>query len=417
MGESITVGVMGCTESDTLHVLVVCHTAYPQVRGGIDAMLQALIDALPPPHRISLFAPGDWSANALETRRTGKVTSHRLRLRLPGDARRPLRGLLGWLREFPVTLWRLRRLMRAEGIDLIHLHTVRDFHIYFRVLRWLGGPPYLLTFHGTDALNFAQGTLLGVKGERRVSPLLHWVACGAGAVTAVAAHYARLIERHHPHLAPVRHIPNGIPLTPAPATSPPGEWPDRFWLVAGWVEPPKAPDAAVRAWGRLHRQFPDLHLLIVGDVPLMGDGAPFYPGYREELSALIAQEGVAERVRLTGALPRDHLAALMRRARGLLFPSLREGLPYVLLEAGLAGLPVVCHDIPAFADVVSHGEEGLLVPGGDPEAMAAAVARLTGDPDLAGRMGQALRAKIAREYSAQVMANRYLELYASLVAS
>ncbi|MBF0294842.1 MAG: glycosyltransferase family 4 protein [Magnetococcales bacterium] len=414
---------MGCTESDArqqeerpLHVLVVCQTAYPLVRGGIDAMLQALIDALPAVHRISLFMPGEWSSTSLETRRLGAVTVHRLRLRMPGDAKRPLRGFFGWLREFPVTLWRLRRLMRTEGIDLLHLHTVRDFHLYFRVLRWLGGPPYLLTFHGTDALNFAEGTLLGVKGERRVSPLLHWVAGGAGAITAVAAHYARLIEHHHPDLAPIRHIPNGIPLTPPPATALPEAWPDRFWLVAGWVEPPKAPDAAVRAWGSVRRRFPDLHLCIVGDEPRLGDGAPYYPGYLEELRALIVREGVADRVRLTGPLPRDQLAALMRRASGLLFPSLREGLPYVLLEAGLAGLPVVCNDIPAFSDVVTHGEEGLLVPGGNPEAMAEAVVHLTADPDLALRMGQALCAKIARQYSAQVMANRYLELYASLVA-
>ncbi len=400
------------------HVLMVYHSAYPHVRGGIDAMISAMIGELTATCRVSLFSPGDWSVKALQVEWHGAVAGYRLRLRMPWDANRPVRGFLGWLWEFPRTLWQLHRFLRTEKVDLIHLHTVRDYQFYFRLLRWLGGPPYILTFHGTDALNFAQGTLLGVQGERKDAVLLRWVATGAAAVTSVSAHYARLIQQHHPQLGQIEYIPNGIPLQMAETSGTLSlALPARYWVVVGWIEPPKGQDVAVRAWGMLSARFPDLHLLIVGAEPLLGSGLPYYPGYKESIEQLIIDLNIKATVHLTHSLPRSELMSVIRQAEGLVFPSLREGRPYVLLEAGLSKLPVVCGDIPAFADVITHEQDGLLTPSGDAQALADAVARVASDALFANGLGEALHATVCRDYSAQSMTTGYLALYHRVVES
>lgn len=398
------------------HVLMVCHTSYPKVRGGIDAMIATLIKAMPDDVRVSIFSPGDWSQQRLTVQWQGKVACCQLRLRLPWDAKRPVRGFLGWLWEFPGTMWTLWNWLRQEGVEVIHLHTVKDYQLYFRWLRWLGGPPYMVTFHGTDALNFATGTLLGVQGEQRDTTRLRWVVQGAAAVTTVADHLARLIQQYHPQLGRVYYIPNGISLEreAGPLVALPEGFPDHYWLLAGWVEPPKAPDVAVRAWGLLKERFPDLHLLIVGGESVLGSGLPYYPGYGEALRTLVAQNSIEATVHFTGSVPREILLLLAQHAQGLVFPSLREGLPYVLLEAGLARLPVVVSDIPAFVDVVTHEQDGLIFATGEAGALANAVAQIEEDPTLARRLGEALYAKICRDYSAQRMAHGYFNIYQHL---
>ena len=395
--------------SRPLHILLVFHSAYPQVTGGINAMIANLVAAWEAGgHRVSIFVPGEWDETTLVYETHGAVTLYRLRLRTPFDRRRPLRGLLGWLWETPRTLWRLRRLLRREGVDVLHLHTLRDYQLPFRMLRALGGPPYLLTFHGTDVDSFTRAR----SGE---AALLRWVLDGADRVTAVARATARALTERLPGIGPVDHVPNGIrSLAEADVgAAPPGIDGD-FFVQVGWVEPPKGQDLAIRAWGLLGRSHPQLKLLIIGSEPVKADGL-YYPDYGRELEALLEAEGCRERVRFLGDVPHRDLLAILRRARGLFFPSRREGLPYALLEAGQAGLPVVVSDIPAFADIIEHGRHGLLAADGDPAAFAAAVARLMDDPALARRLGEALRQRIETDYSARGMAEAYITLFREML--
>ncbi|MBF0423835.1 MAG: glycosyltransferase, partial [Magnetococcales bacterium] len=104
-----------------------------------------------------------------------------------------------------------------------------------------------------------------------------------------------------------------------------------------------------------------------------------------------------------------------RGAEGWVCPSLRGGLPYALLEAGALALPVVCHDIPACAAIVRHEENGLLVAGSDPQQWASAVRRLHEQPKWAKELGCNLFTTIRDNYSAQIMARGYLQLFAIAV--
>lgn len=92
-------------------------------------------------------------------------------------------------------------------------------------------------------------------------------------------------------------------------------------------------------------------------------------------------------------------------------PSVKEGLPYTLLEAGLARLPVVASDIPGIEDIIEHGVTGLLVPSHDPEALARALTRLKNDSALRVRLGSALYEKVSAHFSPEAMLEGTVALY------
>ena len=82
-----------------------------------------------------------------------------------------------------------------------------------------------------------------------------------------------------------------------------------------------------------------------------------------------------------------------------MLPSLAEGFGLVLIEAMAAGVPVIATDVPGIRDVVRDGVTGLLVPPGDPAALAAAVARLSADPTLRHRLTTAARADVRDRFT------------------
>src|SRR5207253_4803792 len=102
--------------------------------------------------------------------------------------------------------------------------------------------------------------------------------------------------------------------------------------------------------------------------------------------------GVAERVHVLG--PRKDVPALMHAMDVFAMPSIWEGFGLVLLEAMAAGRPIVASRVATIPEVVLDGETGLLVPAGDPLALADALAHLAQQPALAARMGEAGRERL-----------------------
>lgn len=95
----------------------------------------------------------------------------------------------------------------------------------------------------------------------------------------------------------------------------------------------------------------------------------------------------------------------------------REGVPRVLLEAGLAGVPMVATRMPGCDDVVTEDWNGHLVPQRDPRAMAAAILDLLEDPTRARCMGQRSIELVRREYDLNVVTDRYADLYRRLLST
>lgn len=386
-----------------MNVLEVVIGPYPQIRGGVDKMVALLVDGLVAEGcAVTVFVPGPWEAAALEERQAGGASVYTLRLRRPVDGGRSLRSLAGWLGELPGTLSALRRICRRHRIDVIHIHTATNYGYWFRLLRWLGGPPYVITFHRGDVVDFSTRLPL----DRW---LIRWALAGAAATNAVSQWLAVEAKRVFPGLCDPGPIYNGIAEMPrAPEAQPDtaaalvGGKP--YFIMVGTFDPYKGHDIAIRAWGLLPRENRP-HLLIVGE----GELRPSY-------ERLIEEVGCRDCIHLTGQLPNPVVQQLLASATAMVFPSRSEGLPYVALEAGLAKLPLVCSHVPPFDEIVADGESGILFRPEDPADLAAAVVRLTGDPALRERLGEALRRTIETKFSVAAMVQGYRALFERAVS-
>ena len=168
----------------------------------------------------------------------------------------------------------------------------------------------------------------------------------------------------------------------------------------------KRVDVAIEALGRLDRR-PAPHLVVAG-------GGELLDGFRERARA----SGVDERVHFLGAVPHTELPRVLRAADVfLLTTEPPESFGIVLAEAMACGLPAIATDYPGVRAVLDDGETGLIVPRGDPVAVAEAIERLAAaGPEARARMGALGRAKAEREWSWPALIDRMDEAYRAAVA-
>ncbi|NCU01585.1 glycosyltransferase [Candidatus Macondimonas diazotrophica] len=142
--------------------------------------------------------------------------------------------------------------------------------------------------------------------------------------------------------------------------------------------------------------------------PALADYPVLLIGSGEDETALRHEAADLAQVVFTGFVENvaDYLAAL----DVFVFPSREEGLGSTLIDAMVQGLPIVASRVGGIPELIEHERTGLLVPPGDAAALAAALARLTGDPDLRRRLGSAAQAAAAA-YTPEAMAAAYLDLY------
>ncbi|HZZ90987.1 MAG TPA: glycosyltransferase family 4 protein [Usitatibacter sp.] len=120
------------------------------------------------------------------------------------------------------------------------------------------------------------------------------------------------------------------------------------------------------------------------------------------------------RVSLPGWVDRAMARELMQRASVFVLPSYAEAQPVSLLEAMAAGCPVIATSVGGIPDVITDEVDGLLVPPGNPEALAAAISRVLREPAFARSLGNAARETIANRYAAGRSLERLEQLYAGL---
>jgi glycosyltransferase involved in cell wall biosynthesis len=121
--------------------------------------------------------------------------------------------------------------------------------------------------------------------------------------------------------------------------------------------------------------------------------------------------GIDGSVTLTGPLPGDQVADMMRRSRIFCLPSHNEGTPVCIMEALSCGLPVVATRVGGIPDVVEHEKTGLLVAKGNVQGVADALLSLFRDPSRCVQMGKEARAFADTHLDIARTANRLVELY------
>lgn len=225
--------------------------------------------------------------------------------------------------------------------------------------------------------------LYGSPARRLVSPLSDalsaWALRRADAVRALSPFTARLVEEAtgRPASGAFVAFTDLAAFTERPRLP----LPDSVSvLYVGSLEPAKGVETLAAAWREVARALPDARLVVVG----RGSLEPVVERLRGELPGRV--EHVLE-------LPPEEVAARLDAATALVLPSRSEGLGRVIVESFARGRGVVASATGGIRDLVTDGVEGLLVPPGDAEALAAALVRALSEPELAARLGAAARAR------------------------
>lgn len=309
----------------------------------------------------------------------------------------------------PLVALALRRLvaerLRAERYDVVHAHWLVPNAVLVDDLPRLHGAGLVVSLHGSDVFVAERHAWLGPAVRRCLKR--------SAAVTACSGDLHRRVLRLGAAPERVRTVPYGVDL-------------DRF-----------RPDAArARMRARLGAAPGKLLVLAVGrlvekkgfryliDAAARTEGVHVAVAGEGDLGPELARRAEASgaSVHFAGALEREDVEAALASADVVAVPSVVDaagnvdGLPNVLLEALASGRAVVASRVAGIPDVVSDGENGLLVSPGDPEALAAALGRLARDPEERRRLGEAAREAASRRLSWPAAAQAFEECYAEAAA-
>jgi glycosyltransferase involved in cell wall biosynthesis len=174
-------------------------------------------------------------------------------------------------------------------------------------------------------------------------------------------------------------------------------------LSLGALSWEKDPMAHLEAMGVVRRSMPDAVHLIAGDGPLHGD-----------VERRVQELGLDGRARVLGN--RSDVADLLAASDVLLLASRVEGMPGCLIEAGMAGVPVVSYSVAGVAEVVVDGTTGYVLPPGDVSGLARQLLEVLGSPALRDRLGIAGRDRCDTLFDIRVVAPRYLSIYEEVLA-
>jgi len=338
-------------------------------------------------HEVMLAAPAD-----------GELFLRAVEAGLPAFGGVVYRRGFGWhnFRD----LWAVRRLAKAQRFDVIHAHGSMDAWITSLAVLGLRPRPLLIrTRHNLKAI---KPHFLNRWYFR--SLVDHVVAISASIRDAMVAAGFVTLER-------VTVIPSPPDLAPFLAGADGGAFRRELGIPAGAqvvttvarLQPEKGVDILVRAFAELAPSHPNARLVICGsgrEVKL-------------QVRAMIAELGLEGQARMAGF--RRDVPAVLAATDVYALPSRAEGLGFSLLEAMASGCPVVASRVGGVPEIVTDGQDGLLVEPENPAALASAIGRLLDSPELRARLGAAGRATAQERFATERLVGRVEELYQGLV--
>jgi phosphatidylinositol alpha-mannosyltransferase len=299
----------------------------------------------------------------------------------------PANGALPNIILSPAAIPRIKRILERERFDLVHLHEPMTPIVCTAVMAW-ARCPVVATFHASGGLGWlhAGRPVWGFLMDR----IDHRIAVSDAAKESAARWFPGDYEV----------IPNGVLIPPEAEVG--GR--ENHVVFIGRHDPRKGMPVLLRAWPEIHRRT-GARLRLVGADPLM---------VRLALSRLTGPEAEAEGIDALGFLSQEELTAELLAAKALVAPSLGgESFGMVLTRAFACATPVVASDITGYRDVMTD-ETGLVVPPGDPDALADAVAGLLADEPRRQRFGVASRRLAQKRYSWDDIARRLSAIYEGL---
>ena len=304
-------------------------------------------------------------------------------------------------RSHQAALWNwkpLLQLLRQERTHVLHSHKTGP-NVWGTMLGRIAGVPVVVAHDHA-----------GGPDRTRMRHVIDRELIGRGAdafVTVSEAHRTSMIDVEGIQPDKVRVIRNGIErLRPATTDLRRDLGLSANAPVVGTIavlRPEKALEVLIEAAGLLAPRFPSLRVLIAGSGP-----------EEHRLRDLVRRLRLEETVCLLGF--REDIADVLAALDVAVFTSDREGMPLAMIEAMAAGRPIVATRIEGIPELVTDGEEALLVPPRHPKALAEAVARLLEDRDLRDRLGARAQERQRRELDIQTTVQAFQDLYDELFA-
>jgi phosphatidylinositol alpha-mannosyltransferase len=299
----------------------------------------------------------------------------------------PYNGSVAPICPTPASAARVRRVLEEFRPEIIHAHEPLVPGTAMFAAR-SSRTPVVATFHA-----YADRAVL----FSTVAPALRGVWRRIRLRIAVSEAAASFVSRRFPG-DDIRIIPNGADVE-AFADAEPAQLPGgRRILFVNRLDRRKGFPDMLRAFAMIAPRHPEALLVVAGDG-------------KERRALRRLPDEVRARVLMLGSVPHELLPPYLAACEVFCAPATgRESFGIVLVEAMAAGLPVVASDIPGYREVVRHDVEGILVPPSDPGSLAEATSRLLEEPEVAGKMGKAGRAR-ARRYSWDRVAKEVEEAY------
>jgi phosphatidylinositol alpha-mannosyltransferase len=287
----------------------------------------------------------------------------------------------------PFAVLRMRRLLRRERFDIVHVHEPMTPAACVAALA-LARCPIVATWHATGELNWMK-LGLPVWGNL-IDRIDYRIAVSESARSSA--------NRWLP--ADYEILPNGI--TIPPEADPGGR--ENTVLFIGRNDPRKGLEVLLRAWPEVRRQT-GATLRVIGADP-------------QSVRLLVARRRLSlDGIELLGVVVGDPLTTELLRAKALAAPSVSgESFGMVLTRAFGCATPVVASDISGYAQVMAP-EVGMLVPPGDPAALAGALTELLQDDERRQRLGVAARARALERYSWGRLAARLVRIYEDVASN
>lgn len=287
----------------------------------------------------------------------------------------------------------VRRLLAAHKVSIVHAHGYKA-DLYAYAAAWPNRVALVATSHNWT------GKLLKM---RAYAALDRFVLGRFDEVVVVSEFVGQKLRRWGVAPNKLSMIRNGVDIEgfqAAPATLKNEIAPCGGALVGfvGRLVPEKGGEVLLRAARRVLTVHAQTKFVLVGDGPA-----------RQEWERLASQLGISEQVVFAGR--REDMASVYASLDMVVLPSLLEALPMCLLEAMAAGKPVIATRVGAVPQVIQSRETGLLLPPGEVNGLAEAIAGLLKNPEQARQLGENGRAHVARHFSAEAMAKSYIATY------
>lgn len=353
----------------------------------------------PPPGLIS----HDWSKQAMaRTTYLGEIAPLSPLSALGGMFHAPWGDILGeragkaFLRDALICLPAARRLItecRARGIDHVHAHSCGRAALICALARRMGGPNYSLTLHGP----------LSDYGPAQRFKWRH-----ASFATIITR---KLLAEAEAVLGP--DLPRDVMIQPMGVDT------DDFKRIAPYVPP--APGALLRlfACGRLnvvkgHQDLLSAVRLLLDrgidmQLDIAGEDDAGGAGYHQTLQAHLESLGLGQNARLLGAISAAEVRHHLLGADVFVLASWHEPLGVAYMEAMACGVPTIGTDAGGVRELITHGQDGMLVPPKEPQMLAEAIAALATDPALCAALSKAGRRRVVDHFRSSLGAEALIQ--------